>query len=323
MTATAEGSSLKNRKANNTDSNTNESLLETVEHKAADLEHKIERALLILWDDLPHWRRDNAFIISGYRPDSNSYLGSFKSLGYLHNESVNIWSHLLGAVAFLFGGTFLYTVIAPRYESASAADLFVFACFFAGAVACLGMSATYHALCNHSPEVAKWGNKLDYSGIVFLIVGSYVPALYYGFFCHTNLMKIYLSTIVLLGLGCGMVSWLEHFRTPQYRTFRACMFVALGTSGVVPVIHGLTVYGRAEMENRMSLSWVVLHGAMYIFGAFLYAARWPERSYPRTFDIWGSSHQIFHFFVVLAAATHLYGMAKAFDYHHTVMGSQC
>ncbi|KAF9871372.1 hypothetical protein CkaCkLH20_11019 [Colletotrichum karsti] len=327
MTATsnADPSGLRNRPRpkHDDDASQDESLLAAAEHKAHDLERKIERALLVLWDDLPHWRRDNAYILSGYRPDSNSYLGSFKSLGYLHNESVNIWSHLLGAVAFLLGGAFLYTVVAPRYASASSTDLLVFSCFFAGAVACLGMSATYHALCNHSPEVAKWGNKLDYSGIVFLIVGSYVPALYYGFYCHPGLMTVYLNTIVLLGLGCGMVSWVEFFRAPEWRTFRACMFVALGTSGVVPVVHGLTVYGRAELENRMSLSWVALHGLMYIFGAFLYAFRWPERSSPGTFDIWGSSHQIFHFFVVLAAATHLYGMAKAFDYHHSVMGSQC
>ncbi|KAL0936237.1 ADIPOR-like receptor SPBC12C2.09c [Colletotrichum truncatum] len=320
--ASADSAGVRNRNTKSQDAS-HESLLTTVEHKAHDIEQKIERALLLLWDDLPHWRRDNSYILSGYRPDSNSYIGSFKSLGYLHNESVNIWSHLLGALAFLGGGAFLYTVIAPRYETASASDIIVFSCFFGGAVACLGMSATYHALSNHSPAVAKWGNKLDYSGIVFLIVGSYVPALYYGFFCHPGLMTMYISTIALLGLGCGIVSWLERFRTPEWRTFRACLFVALGASGVVPVLHGLSVYGRGYLENRMSLSWVVLHGLMYIFGAFLYAARWPERSSPGTFDIWGSSHQIFHFFVVLAAVTHFYGMAKAFDYHHTVMGSQC
>ncbi|KAK2057091.1 hemolysin III family channel protein [Colletotrichum caudatum] len=301
-----------------------ESLLSSVESTAAGLEKKVEDALLVLWDDLPGWRRDNAFILTGYRPDSNSYLGSLRSLAYLHNESVNIWSHLLGAVAFLAAGAVLRAVVvAPRYGAAAPADVLVFACFFAGAVACLGMSATYHAISNHSPDVAKWGNKLDYSGIVFLIVGSYVPALYYGFYCHPGLMRFYLSTIALLGLGCGAVSWVEFFRAPEWRTFRACMFVALGASGVVPVLHGAAVYGRAEMEARMSLSWVVLHGAMYILGAFLYALRWPERSSPGTFDIWGSSHQIFHFFVVAAAATHLYGMAKAFDYHHSAGGSLC
>jgi adiponectin receptor len=51
------------------------------------------------------------------------------------------------------------------------------------------------------------------------------------------------------------------------------MFIGLGVSGVVPVIHGTCIYGLQGLEERMSLSWVVLHGAMYIFGAVLYAVR--------------------------------------------------
>lgn len=53
------------------------------------------------------------------------------------------------------------------------------------------------------------------------------------------------------------------------------MFVSLGLSGVVPVCHGLLKFGYQTLEDRMSLSWVVLHGLMYIFGAFLYAVRLP------------------------------------------------
>jgi adiponectin receptor len=98
------------------------------------------------------------------------------------------------------------------------------------------------------------------------------------------------------------------------------MFVCFGLSGVVPVVHGLILHGWQYLEDRMSLSWVIAHGLMYVIGAFLYAARWPERSFPGRFDIWGSSHQIFHLFVVLAAGTHLYGMGKAFDYHHGRLG---
>lgn len=173
------------------------SLLDTV--KA--VEHKIESTLLLAWEELPEWRRDNAFIITGYRQTSNSYYRSFLSLFTLHNESVNIWTHLLGSIVFtVLGLVALYlaeTIIVPRYASATQTDVVVFACFFAGAFTCLGMSATFHALCNHSPEVAKWGNKLDYSGIVFLIVGSYVPALYYGFYCLPRLMEVYLSGVGL------------------------------------------------------------------------------------------------------------------------------
>jgi adiponectin receptor len=57
------------------------------------------------------------------------------------------------------------------------------------------MSATYHMLCNHSERVAKWGNKLDYTGIVLLIVGSYVPALWYGFFCREGVLTVYLGAV--------------------------------------------------------------------------------------------------------------------------------
>ncbi|SPJ73175.1 related to PHO36 - regulatory role in lipid and phosphate metabolism [Fusarium torulosum] len=290
---------------------------------AKRIESKVENSLLLLWDDLPDWRRDNAFILSGYRQSQNSYTHSFRSLFYMHNESVNIWSHLLGAIVFIASAAYVDRVVRPRYASASSTDVLVFACFFGGAVVCLGMSATFHTLLNHSATVAKWGNKLDYTGIVALIVGSYVPALYYGFFCLPNLMTAYLWVICVLGTGCGLVSWIERFRTPTWRPYRTAMFIGLGVSGVVPVIHGACIYGLQGLEERMSLSWVVLHGAMYIFGAVLYAVRWPERSAPGSFDIWGNSHQIFHVFVILAAVTHFYGMAKAFDYHHTIMGSQC
>ncbi|TQV93754.1 hemolysin-III channel protein Izh2 [Cordyceps javanica] len=299
------------------------SLAASAVHAAQAVEHRVEDGLLQLWDDLPAWRRDNAFIRGGYRQIRGSYAHAARSLLYLHNESVNIWTHLLGALAAVAGALYVHRVVRPRYESARAADVAVFACFFGGAVVCLGMSATFHTLLDHSQAVAKWGNKLDYTGIVALIVGSYVPALYYGFSCQPRLFQAYLYVMCALGAACATVSWVERFRTSAWRPYRAAMFISLGVSGVVPIVHGIRSYGYQYFEDRMGLSWVILQGAMYIFGAVLYAARWPERSFPGKFDIWGSSHQIFHVFVLLAAATHFYGMAKAFDYHHSDNGSQC
>lgn len=49
------------------------------------------------------------------------------------------------------------------------------------------------------------------------------------------------------------------------------MFIGLGLSGVVPVIHGVSIYGYSGLEDRMSISWVIAQGTMYIFGAVLYA----------------------------------------------------
>ncbi|KAL1876479.1 hypothetical protein Daus18300_002723 [Diaporthe australafricana] len=326
MTANTGEAKLRRRRpgsSSSDDSQASHTLLDTVKN----VEGRIEDTLLWAWDELPDWRKDNAFIHTGYRPTSNSYRMSFGSIFSIHNETVNVWTHLLGAIIFSALGAVAYSfyeaTIAPRYATATWEDWLVFGCFFTGAFLCLGMSATYHAICNHSPDVAKWGNKLDYTGIVCLIMGSYMPAMYYGFYCLPKLLELYLALIWTLGLGCLTVSWFEHFRTPEWRPYRALMFVGLGVSGVIPVIHGLTIYGYQELNERMGLSWVLLQGVLYISGAFLYALRWPERSWPKTFDIWGSSHQIFHILIVFAAASHLYGMTKAFDYHHGPFGARC
>jgi hypothetical protein len=59
---------------------------------------------------------------------------------------VNIWSHLLGAVGFgLLAGYASFTFL-QRYPTSSPTDIAVFACFFGGAVTCLGMSASVNTL---------------------------------------------------------------------------------------------------------------------------------------------------------------------------------
>lgn len=162
---------------------------------AKKAEEKIERGLTVLWNELPSWQQDNHYIHSGYRLASYSFQKSFGSLGYLHNESVNIYSHLVGAIVFSCSAAFLHTVVRPRYESATPSDIFAFGCFFVGAALCLGMSATYHAISNHSPTVARFGNKLDYVGIVCLITGSFIPSIFYGFYCHPHLQEFYWTMV--------------------------------------------------------------------------------------------------------------------------------
>jgi adiponectin receptor len=170
-------------------------LVETAKQAEKRVKNRVEKALLVLWDDLPPWQQDNHYIHSGYRPASGSFSKSFASLGYLHNESVNIYSHLIGAVIFSIAAGVLYKQIKPRYDTASSGDVLAFSCFFLGATLCLGMSATYHAISNHSQHVARFGNKLDYVGIVFLITGSFIPSIYYGFYCQPRLQKTYWTMV--------------------------------------------------------------------------------------------------------------------------------
>ncbi len=45
----------------------------------------------------------------------------------------------------------------------------------------------------------------------------------------------------------------------------------MGLSAIFPVLHGLELYGIAEMQDRIGLTWLVLQGFFYILGAGLYA----------------------------------------------------
>lgn len=158
---------------------------------------------LLSWEDLPHWRRDNHYILNSYRPTSDSYFESFGSLFYLHNEIFNIHSHLSAAFLFLLLAAYLYlsssNLLAPfevsTPASCTSADILAFSSFFTGAVLCLGISAAYHTISNHSPLVNQWGNQLDYVGIVALITGSFIPSVYYGFYCDPHLQKLYWTMV--------------------------------------------------------------------------------------------------------------------------------
>jgi adiponectin receptor len=154
---------------------------------------------LVQWDEVPHWQQDNHHIRSSYRRPTGSFRRSFSSLLFLHNESVNIYTHLIPALGILPGALVLYQTLQPRYERATKSDVIAFSCFFLGAAICLSMSAIYHTISNHSPRVNKLGNQLDYVGIVLLISGSFVPSIYYGFWCDPNLQKTYWTMVRLTG----------------------------------------------------------------------------------------------------------------------------
>ena len=310
---------------------------------------------LLKWSALPAWQKDNQYILAHYRPASFSYSNSVQSIFYLHNESVNIHSHLLGSFLFL---CLSFSVYAFREYPVSSSDIVAFGCFFFGAVICLGMSATYHILSNHSPSVNKFSNQLDYVGIVALITGSFIPSIYYGFFCEPALQRLYWgmvsiqavhaspkthwrAQILSIGTCCTVVSIDSKFRTPKWRTFRAAMFVAMGLSAVFPVIHGLILHGFASMDRRIGLTWLVVQGILYVAGAGLYAvgipqllfvlmqywttdvkqARVPECLNPGKYDLYGSSHQIFHVLIILAAMSHLMSLLTAFE--HVQMATEC
>lgn len=163
----------------------------------ASKDGKAGRPVLLSFDEMPEWFRceSNQWIFRGYRPISGSAHASFCSWSYIHNESVNIYSHLIPAIFFLLGEWYIQQYLASRYSGFTGADFIAFSIFMLTAVACLSLSATYHTLMNHSQHVEHFCLRLDMLGVVIFILGDLVLGIYIIFWCESSLRNIYWSMV--------------------------------------------------------------------------------------------------------------------------------
>jgi len=256
---------------------------------------------------LPDWLKDNDFLHASHRPPIPCIATCFKSVFAIHSETVNIWTHLIGSL-ILVGITFWFFV-RPCKAPYNWQKILVFMAFFTSAVVCMTFSWLYHTLYCHSVQMSKLFSKLDYCGIAILILGSFVPYLYYGFYCDKTHMMFYILSMVVLSVSCIVLCMWEKFADPSYRPLRTVTFIGLGLSGIVPFCHIALDHGI----ERGTLYYIVVVAALYIAGALIYAFRVPERFLPGKVDIVGHSHQIFHVMVVLAAIVHYNGIISAAD----------
>jgi adiponectin receptor len=290
--------------------------VENAAHHAVESAEEFVRKVWthVHFSHLPSWLQDNDYLHHWHRPPLPSFSACFKSIFRVHTETGNIWTHLIGCLAFIAVATYFLT--RPSIE-VDVQEKLVFAAFFAGAILCLGMSFAFHTVSCHSEVMSKLFGKLDYCGIAFLIMGSFVPWLYYGFYCAFLPKVIYLSVTTVLGLCAIVVSLWDKFGEPEYRALRAGMFIAFGLSGVVPACHYLCKEGIFSSAPAAAIGSLVLMAVLYISGALLYAWRVPERFYPGKFDLWGHSHQIFHVLVIAAAFVHYRGISEMAVYRLT------
>jgi len=279
---------------------------EQAEEFAISIWHRFQSWKVIHFSHLPQWLQDNDFLHFGHRPPLPTS-ECFKSIIRIHTETGNIWTHLLGVVAFTGLATFFLS--RPSSEIQLQEKL-VFACFFTGAIVCMGLSFLYHTLCcNKDKKIGRLFAKFDYCGISFLTVGSFVPWLYYSFYCDLKPQVIYLSIVIALGIGAVVVSTFDFFAGPRFRPLRAGVFIFFGLSGIAPATHFGIANGWEKSVEDGALGWLVLMGILYITGALFYAMRIPERFFPGKLDIWFHSHQIFHCFVIAGAFVHYHGIS--------------
>ncbi|BDD61602.1 hypothetical protein MPDQ_004577 [Monascus purpureus] len=224
---------------------------------------------LLTPSELPPWYDSNPYILTGYRPVSQSFWTSLKSWTYLHNESCNIYTHLVPGVLFLLAQGTLYRYIVENWNwnwnrtqtlngnaigtstsiQLTGLDWGILSLQLFTASTCLLVSAFYHTLSNHSEHAAHRWLQFDYVGILTLILGNFISGLHFGFYCEPALKYFYWGLILTLSLLTAITLLSPKFRGPQFRSLRLAAFIGTGLSAIAPIGHVWLAWGSNRLEK--------------------------------------------------------------------------
>ncbi|KAI3326005.1 mPR-like GPCR protein [Xylariaceae sp. AK1471] len=282
-------------------------------------------AQTVTCQEISKWQFDNKYILSGYGPEKRDCREILMSLTFLHNETCNVYTHLIGALLLpLFATSYLWFLAEPQYLNVKSIDYAIFGIFFWCAGICLDLSVLYHLMLSHSHRIEQFWHGMDLLGIIIVIVGTFTSGIYYLFFCEPSLRKMHWAMNWTMGTITGILTSNPSLRTSRGRKVKVGAFMIFGATSFIHLLHGAQRYGFEHMLQYAGMDWYFLEIFFYGTSAILYAFRIPERLAPGNFDIWGSSHQIFHVSILCWMWAHASGLAESFTSFHTmdVCGAQ-
>jgi hemolysin III len=159
--------------------------------------------------------------------------------------------------------------------------------------ALFGTSALYHRVDWKRPDARRLMRRLDHSMIFLLIAGTYTP---FALLVLDGPLADAILAVVWVGAVAGAVVeivWIEH---PKW--VAALVYIAVGWVAVVPFP------ALWEEMGAPGTLLVAAGGLLYTAGAVVYATQRPDPD-PRVFGY----HEVFHLFVILAAAAHFAAIA--------------
>lgn len=265
---------------------------------------------LLEYSELPYEWQNNPYIVRGYRFYA-SPTQCLLSVGQIHNETGNIWTHL-GGFLFLCALALWAYPQTPAFSEMTTYDRLIFFVFVAAALKCLVCSALWHTFAHIANlDAMKKLACMDYVGISVLIAASIVTMEYHGFYCTPKYQLAYVGFTAALGLAGIVIPWFEWFDRVENRHIRIMFFLGIAVSGALPICH--IMLAQSVRRTLLFFAPVAKSVGCYVFGVVVYASNYPERWRPGKFDKLGNSHQIWH----LAILGGIYYHFRAVQKFHT------
>jgi predicted membrane channel-forming protein YqfA (hemolysin III family) len=248
------------------------------------------------------------YILNGFRSIHQPWSYYWKSLFHKHNESINVWSHLMG---ILYIG-YLLIYYNNRLNFFENAHSWPFAVSLFTAMIMFICSAFAHLLHSKSESIHMTCFLVDFIGVSLHGFGSGFLHIYYSApqWFYEKIESQYLI-ILLLGaiLACFFNCFAQYnYHRPYPPIKRICQFFPCGV---------LWIYGVTPLCIRLYASNFVLTPALichllqmilFLIGAALFGFDLPQRIWPGELDFIGQGHHLFHICIYLTTICQMHGV---------------
>ncbi|XP_003745921.2 progestin and adipoQ receptor family member 3 [Galendromus occidentalis] len=253
---------------------------------------------LKIYEDIPKWLQNNHFIRDGYLVHCSAS-ECIQSIWHWHNETLNIWTHLLGF--FFLLGIFLYDVYF-RLPLIGANSRDTWACILITGTYCftLLLSSIYHTFKCMNKKMYYLLLKTDVVGIGMSLSATIMSGTYYGFHDNEFWQTFYLTCEIIILSIIYFVTFHPVMGQPQFEPQRNVVIASYVLFAMVPTAHWVMLNGLESPIIQFLLHRVVMVFVHAGVALVIFARRFPECLYPGTMDCIGASHQIWHLFVILA-----------------------
>lgn len=192
---------------------------------------KVGQSKYLHYYQLPLSWRENRYIINGYRFTLLHQTMWELIFHFNHNETWNIWTHLVGAVVMLYLGLVHYPNT-EAFKHSSVGDNAIMALFIFASLKCLVSSVLWHTYSTFAHLTIR--NRfacVDYTGITVLVTCSVISAEYCSLYNYPKLLALFMSFSIIAGLGGFAFNWSSYFDRPECRPLRIGFYVCLAGLG--------------------------------------------------------------------------------------------
>ncbi|XP_070777853.1 membrane progestin receptor alpha-B-like [Enoplosus armatus] len=247
--------------------------------------------------EVPYYFRER-YVCTGYRPLNQNWCYYFLSLFQRHNETINVWTHLLAFFVFLVK----LRQLAELVDFVGDPHSWPLLVLIVSSLTYSAFSVTAHLLGGKSELCHYAFFFLDYVGVAQYQYGSAIVHFYYAVDegLHRLVHGVFMPTAAALSclscLGCCYGKYCNH-SLPTW-VLKVCQ--------VVP--SSLAFFWDSSPVAKRLMSWstasddpaIIYHFgqvAFFLSCTFFFTFPLLERCFPGRCDFLGQSHQMFHAFL--------------------------